>query len=156
MVRAIDFDDEPLGSADEVTDVACERDLTPEGHSQLAIDERSPEQALWWRAISAHGGSASSEKSVTLRGNVASAQESLLSPAKRRAAAHRRAAAVPAPHRMSRALPGLARRVRALSVGRPRPRLGRREPEHRAIEDGVADERSGTRRIAERVALALR
>ena len=154
-MRTIDFDDEPSASADEVADVACERDLTPEGHTQLAIDERSPEQAFWWRAISAHAGSASGEKSLTLRGNGAIAHESLLSPAKRPAAAHPRAASVPAPHRTGRAMPGLARRVRALGEGRPRPGLGRRAPERRAIDDGAADERSDTR-IAERVALALR
>src|SRR5688572_31410103 len=97
MVGTVDLDDGLLASADEVTDVSCERDLTPEAHAQLAIDERGPEQAFWWRAISAHAGSASSEKSLTLRGNGASAHESLLSPAKRRAAAPPRAASVPAP-----------------------------------------------------------
>jgi hypothetical protein len=115
----------------------------------------SPEQAFWWGAISAHAGSASGEKSLALRGNRASAQECLLSPAKRPAAAPHRAASVPAPHRMERALPGLARRVRALGEGRPRPGLRRRAHERRAIEASAAEASSGTTRSAEQlVALA--
>lgn len=128
------FDDEPSAGADEVTDVTCQRHLTTEGDAQLAIHERRPEQAFWRRCISPHAGSARSEEHLALTGNGASAQESLLRPAKRPAAATAGAASVPAPHRSRRPMPGLARRVRAAGVGRPRPGLRRRAHRQLAID----------------------
>lgn len=82
MVSTVDLDDELVAGADEISDVACERDLTAEGDAQLAVDESCPEEALRRRRLGAHGGGASSEKSGTLFRNVASTQESLRAPVK--------------------------------------------------------------------------
>jgi len=61
-MRAIDLDDETAASADEVADVACDRNLAPKRDPELAVRERGPEQQLGWRRARAHFGGASHEQ----------------------------------------------------------------------------------------------
>lgn len=46
MVRAVHLDDEPVAGADEVTDVACQRDLAPKRYPELAVGELCPKRLL--------------------------------------------------------------------------------------------------------------
>lgn len=77
MLRAIHFDHEVATGTDKVTDVTCEHHLTAEGHPELAVNERRPQDAFRGRHIHLHVGGARVEKSLAWRGNVASAHESL-------------------------------------------------------------------------------
>jgi hypothetical protein len=124
VVRAIDLDDELAASADEITDVACERHLATKRHAQLAIDERAPEELLRRRRLRAHGDCARGEKSFTLWKDDTCTQSSLLSPAKRPGSATLAQALCQAPT-IKRAQRQAWRRACALGVARPRPGLRR-------------------------------
>ena len=46
MHTAIDFDDEAVGGADDVRDVAADDDLAPKGDAEAAAAKLAPEQLL--------------------------------------------------------------------------------------------------------------
>jgi YD repeat-containing protein len=116
-MRAIDLDDETAASANEIADVACDRNLAPKRNPELVIGERSPEQLLRWRRVNAHFGGAGSERGLTFGRKLFIAQLSLRCPGSGRAKSpSRRLCARPPPLTALRAWPG-AERARPTKPG---------------------------------------
>ncbi len=139
MLRAINLNDEPATGANKVTDVPGDDDLTPKRNAELAVHDRVPKHRFRRRHVSAHTCGARFEKSLSFCGERASAQESLLGPAKRPGAGPFAQSLCQAPT-VQRLQLRAWRRGCAPAEARPRP-----GPRWRAHECASIDDRASTR-----------
>ncbi len=133
MLRAINLHDQPATGANEVTDVLGNDDLTPKRNAELSVHERAPEHRFRRKHVGAHARGARFEKNLSFWGERATAQESLLGPAKRPGTGPFAQPLCQAPTAQSvnaRAW----RRGCALAEARPRPGPRRRAHEHASID----------------------